>query len=233
MIEFGLDGSFNYSGKALENCPSGAMTGQWFIVLEYISRGTFVDLMHQSGKLTEPVAKYFFEQMVDAIAYLNEKGVAHRDLKLDNMLVNGAYQVKISDFSFASNEAVTPGDIRGTPNYIAPEILEKTATNGMISDVFSVGVILFCCLTNKFPFKLARASDARYKLIIEKDYKAFWEAVKIGEGDLTEEARDLIHALIEHEPEKRIKLADIKKHEWFEAADQLSEEVVDANYLAK
>jgi serine/threonine protein kinase len=171
--------------------------------------------------------------MLDAIAYINNQGVAHRDLKLDNMLVNSKYQVKISDFSFASEEAIPLGDIRGTPNYMAPEILARTAANGMVADVFSLGVIFFCCITNKYPFNLARPSDKRYKMIMDKDYKAFWESSKIAEGDLTEEAKELAMAMLEHDPEKRIKLADIKKHDWFEAADQLCDEVVDANYLAK
>lgn len=190
-------------------------------------------MMYQTGKLTEPETKFFFQQMLDSISYINSQGVAHRDLKLDNILVNNKYQIKITDFSFASGAIIPPGEIRGTPNYMAPEILERIAQNGMITDVFSLGVIFFSCLTNRYPFSLASNQDKRYKLIIQKDYPAFWKASKIDEGVLTEEAKDLLMQMLEYEPAKRIPLAEIRKHDWFEAADQLCDEPIDANFLTK
>jgi serine/threonine protein kinase len=57
-------------------------------VLEYISERTLVDLVKQNGFLDEDIAKYFFRQMIETLIYINSKGIAHRDIKLENMLVN-------------------------------------------------------------------------------------------------------------------------------------------------
>jgi serine/threonine protein kinase len=62
MTEFGIEGAFSYSGDSVDSQKtSGAISGQWYIVLEYISRGTLLDLMYQTSKLAEPEAKFFFE----------------------------------------------------------------------------------------------------------------------------------------------------------------------------
>jgi serine/threonine protein kinase len=71
-------------------------------VLEYISERTLVDLVKEHSFLDESIAKYFFSQMIDTLNYINSYGIAHRDIKLENMLINSDYQLKFADFGFAS-----------------------------------------------------------------------------------------------------------------------------------
>jgi serine/threonine protein kinase len=148
----------------------------WFIVLEYVSERTLVDLVKQNSFLSEEVVKYFFEQMIDTLLYINSKGIAHRDIKLENMLVTADYVLKFADFGFASfskDETVQ----RGTPIYIAPEIILNQPYDPEKTDVFSTGVVLFAMSTGKFPFDWAHHSDKRYLLFINKNYDAFWSEI--------------------------------------------------------
>lgn len=94
MYEYGIDG--------VVESELTTLNGIWFIVLEYISERTLVDLVKQNSYLSEEAAKYFFRQMIDTLIYINSKGIAHRDIKLENMLVNESYQLKFADFGFAS-----------------------------------------------------------------------------------------------------------------------------------
>jgi serine/threonine protein kinase len=94
MYEYGID------GKVVGDSVN--IGGIWYIVLEYISERTLVDLIKEHGYLREEVAKFFFVQMIDTLLYINSKGIAHRDIKLENMLINEEYQLKFADFGFAS-----------------------------------------------------------------------------------------------------------------------------------
>lgn len=94
MYEYGIEG--------VVQTDQGVLSDIWFIVLEYISNRTLIDLIKEYKMLDEEAAKYFFRQMIDTLLYINQKGIAHRDIKLENMLINEKYQLKFADFGFAS-----------------------------------------------------------------------------------------------------------------------------------
>ena len=83
MYEYGIDGKIQTATSSLSDI--------WFLVLEYISERTLVDLVKEQGALSEELSKYFFFQMIDTLLYINEKGIAHRDIKLENMLIDSEY----------------------------------------------------------------------------------------------------------------------------------------------
>lgn len=162
MFEYGIDGKI--VGESVN------LQGIWFLVIEYISECTLVDLIKQHSCLTEDVAKYFFMQMLDTLIYIKSVDIAHRDIKLENMLVTHDYQLKFADFGFASFSKEKQTEQKGTPIYIAPEIIRGEAYDGEQVDVFSSGVCLFAMVSGRYPFEWAHISDKRYLLLKEKKY---------------------------------------------------------------
>ena len=101
------------------------------------------------------MAKYFFKQIVHGLAHIHSKNIAHRDIKLDNLLLDSSGRIKIADFGVSKlsrrDELIT--DQCGTPAYIAPEILRDTGYHGTPVDVWSAGVVLYSMIYGTVPFK--------------------------------------------------------------------------------
>lgn len=92
----------------------------------------------------------------------------HRDLKLENLLIDENLNLKVADFGFASYRNINAlRSYKGTMSYMAPEIKEGKIYNGTKVDVFSLGVILFIMVQGFFPFKEARREDHYYELLIQ------------------------------------------------------------------
>lgn len=101
------------------------------------------------------IHSYFFEQIVEACLYLHEKKIIHRDLKLGNLFLNEEMQVKIGDFGLATVlefDGERKKTLCGTPNYIAPEMLDKKGHSFEV-DIWAIGCILFTLLVGKPPFE--------------------------------------------------------------------------------
>lgn len=112
-------------------------------------------MLQEGGKLQEQEAKRVFGQCVSALSFCQRKRICHRDLKPENILLDMQQNVKIADFGLAS--IVTPGSqllqYCGTPAFSAPELFGKEHYEVNPSDVWSLGVVLYECLTGKLPFK--------------------------------------------------------------------------------
>lgn len=92
----------------------------------------------------EEAGRYFLSQMLDVLGYIQSKGVVHRDLKLENILVDDNLGLKVADFGFATYKKINKlNSYRGTMTYMAPEIKEGKQYDGRSIDIFSTGVILF------------------------------------------------------------------------------------------
>jgi serine/threonine protein kinase len=104
--------------------------------------------------------------MLDSIDYMHQRRVVHRDLKLENILVDDHLNLKVVDFGFASYKSIDAlKSYRGTMTYMAPEIKEGKKYNGQKVDLFSFGVILFIIVHGIFPFKEARMEEYFYNLL--------------------------------------------------------------------
>eukprot|EP00347_Sterkiella_histriomuscorum_P018493 403345305 len=189
------------------------MDGIWFIVLEYISERTMIDVIKQFGQLEEKTACFFFSQMLSVLNYINDMGIAHRDIKLENMLVNDQYQLKFADFGFASFSKEKQVDQKGTPVYIAPEILAGQLYDGELVDVFSSGVVLFSMISGSLPFEWAMKADPIYNLLIEERYDEFWQIFS-QIVTFSDSSKDLIQGMLKFNPQQRYNLNVIRDHEW-------------------
>ena len=113
-------------------------------MMEYVPGGLLFDLCQTMGAMGENGGRFFIHQLLDSVEYMHQMRVVHRDLKLENILVDDQLNLKIAAFGFASYKSIdTLKSYRGTMTYMAPEIKEGKPYNGMQVDLFSLGVILF------------------------------------------------------------------------------------------
>jgi len=161
----------------------------------------------------EDGGRFFMEQIKDVISYMQDKKAVHRDLKLENILVDNGLTLKVADFGFATYKKISKlTSYRGTKTYMAPEIKEGKTYDGRLTDIFSAGVILFIIVLGIFPFSEAKKDEYYYKLIYEGKLEKYWK--KTGGENLSEEFKDLVLKMLAYNPAKRPTIAEIKKHPW-------------------
>nr|CBX24385.1 hypothetical_protein [Oryza glaberrima] len=135
-----------------------------YIVLEYVTGGELFDTivsdsaMVNHGRMREDEARRYFQQLINAVDYCHSRGVYHRDLKPENLLLDSYGNLKVSDFGLSalSQQIKDDGLLHttcGTPNYVAPEVLEDQGYDGAMADLWSCGVILFVLLAGYLPFE--------------------------------------------------------------------------------
>eukprot|EP01013_Petalomonas_cantuscygni_P006788 TRINITY_DN1805_c0_g1_i1.p1 TRINITY_DN1805_c0_g1~~TRINITY_DN1805_c0_g1_i1.p1 ORF type:complete len:342 (+),score=65.92 TRINITY_DN1805_c0_g1_i1:116-1141(+) len=190
-----------------------------YLVLELVDGGDLDHLIRDRGALPSEEARRFFREFIAGLAFVHKHGVAHRDLKLENLLIASDGRLKISDFGLARAGAATrdlgglESDAKdfvtrcGTPNYVAPEVLTEPHYNGFKVDVWSAGVILFVLLSGRLPFPAKNIADL-YRKIQLCDYQM---SSRIPPG-----AADLLQHIIVADPEKRATMRDIISHPWFQ-----------------
>ncbi|XP_057820449.2 serine/threonine-protein kinase SRK2A isoform X2 [Cryptomeria japonica] len=127
------------------------------ILMEYAAGGELFERICNAGRFSEDEARYFFQQLISGVSYCHAMQVCHRDLKLENTLLDGdsSPQLKICDFGYSKSSLLhsQPKSTVGTPAYIAPEVLSKREYDGKIADVWSCGVTLYVMLVGAYPFE--------------------------------------------------------------------------------
>ncbi|KAL8490492.1 hypothetical protein ACS0TY_022499 [Phlomoides rotata] len=182
-----------------------------YMVLEYVNGGELFERIASRGKISEAHGRKLFQQLIDGVGYCHDKGVYHRDLKLENVLIDESGNIKITDFGLSA----LPQHFRddgllhttcGSPNYVAPEILSNRGYDGATSDTWSCGVILYVILTGYLPF-----DDRNLAVLYQKIFKGDAQIPKW----LSPGAKNLIKRILDPNPHTRITMRDIKEHDWF------------------
>ena len=197
-----------------------------YIILEYMpNNDLFYYATHLNG-INEQNIKKIFYKILKAVQQCHDKGICHRDLKLENIMFNEQNEPVLCDFGYGGllNENEKFTDFVGTLNYMAPEILRKIPYSGIRSDIFSLGVILFALIIQKFGFEEATPSDKLYRLIIQKKYEEYWEKIGniIGKEiieKVSPEFKELYLKMIAYSPNERPSIEDIIKCEWLKNID--------------
>ncbi|RDX71246.1 Serine/threonine-protein kinase SAPK10, partial [Mucuna pruriens] len=186
------------------------------IVMEYASGGELFERICNAGRFTEDEARFFFQQLISGVSYCHAMQVCHRDLKLENTLLDGspAPRLKICDFGYSKSSVLhsQPKSTVGTPAYIAPEVLLKQEYDGKIADVWSCGVTLYVMLVGAYPFEDPNEpKDFRKTIqrILSVQY-SIPDCVQI-----SPQCRHLISRIFVFDPAERITMSEIWNHEWF------------------
>jgi len=180
-------------------------------IIELCAGGDLLNYVRKRRRLKEITAKYVFKQIIDGLNYIHSKGILHRDIKLDNILLNANGDIKICDFGVSKVEKKGEKMFEqcGTPAYIAPEILRDKGYEGFSVDIWSAGVALYAILYGTVPFK---GSDmkALQKQILKGQYTL--------KDDISNEARDLLKKMLDIDPRKRITGQEILLHPWLQSS---------------
>ncbi|KAJ0790723.1 putative protein kinase CAMK-OST1L family [Helianthus annuus] len=186
------------------------------IVMEYAAGGELFQRICNAGRFSENEARFFFQQLISGVSYCHSMEICHRDLKLENTLLDGstAPRVKICDFGYSKSSVLhsQPKSAVGTPAYIAPEVLSRKAYNGKLADVWSCGVLLYVMLVGAYPFgdpddpKNFRTTICR---ILSVQYM-IPDSIEI-----SLECKHLLYRIFVANPEKRITIKEIQMHPWF------------------
>ncbi|KAL2573947.1 hypothetical protein AAZV13_17G160200 [Glycine max] len=180
------------------------------IVMEYASGGELFEKICNAGRFTED------EQLISGVSYCHAMQVCHRDLKLENTLLDGspAPRLKICDFGYSKSSVLhsQPKSTVGTPAYIAPEVLLKQEYDGKLADVWSCGVTLYVMLVGAYPFEDPNEPKDFRKTI----QRVLSVQYSIPDGvQISPECRHLISRIFVFDPAERITMSEIWNHEWF------------------
>jgi hypothetical protein len=179
---------------------------QLCLVMDYVEGVSLEYLVREAGKLPEGVCCGLFRQLVEALAYIHGKGIAHRDVKASNIIVNEDYKLKLIDFGFAQQVAGLDSRLLcGTPSYMAPELLGRQKASPEKADVWAAGVVLFLMLAGRQPFQSSQPSDL-HRLILKGEL-AFPEGISY-------EARRVCRMLLERDPAARPTAEQVARMNW-------------------
>lgn len=203
-----------------------------YIILEYAQRGDLSKYIVFCEKgLREKHAKLLFSKILKGVKAMHEKGICHRDLKTQNILLDEKYNPKICDFGFATYISDKLKDCLGTKRYAAPEIFEKNKCyNGVKIDIFSLGVILFNIVTGLYSFNEAKYNDPLYKFIKENKYNQFWKKLTQVKN-VSEEFKKLFVKMVAFWPKDRPSIDEILNGDWLKEIKELERDEKKLNEL--
>ena len=201
-----------------------------YLALELASGGELFDFIAQTGAFSEPVARYYFKQIIDAFEYLHSRGISHRDMKPDNVMLDDEFNLKIADFGFSS-KAASNQSFKGTRSYMAPEILIGAKYFGPMVDIFASGIILFIMVSQIPPFQMAHPKDGWYKFVCSNRMDKFWkyhgQNQEGGIDFFSKEFIDLITWIFNFDHTTRPSLSEIKEHEWFQGETATKDQILE------
>ncbi|KAJ9615866.1 hypothetical protein H2200_001943 [Cladophialophora chaetospira] len=184
-----------------------------YMVLEMCKKGVVmkVGLEERADPYPDHVCRYWFRDLILGIEYLHAQGVVHRDIKPDNCLVTEDDVLKVVDFGvsemFNKDSEMRTAKSAGSPAFLPPElcVARHGDVSGRAADIWSMGVTLYCLKYGRIPFEKTGIFE-------------LYEAIKTEDTDLgddiDEDFRDLMRRILEKDPQKRIKMSELREHPW-------------------
>ncbi|XP_036206013.1 serine/threonine-protein kinase PLK3 isoform X5 [Myotis myotis] len=179
-----------------------------YIFLELCSRKSLAHIWKARHTLLEPEVRYYLRQILSGLKYLHQRGILHRDLKLGNFFITENMELKMGDFGLATR--LEPPEHRkkticGTPNYVAPEVLQRQG-HGPEADVWSLGCVMYTLLCGSPPFETVDLKET-YRCIKQVHYTL--------PASLSLPARQLLAAILRASPQDRPSIDQILRHDFF------------------
>lgn len=173
-----------------------------YLVMELVQGPTLEAWLRQQPTIDERTALNVAGHVCVGLSGLHHFGVVHRDIKPSNVLIEAGQRLKISDLGLARDPTAThPGDVAGTPQYLAPECLQEGAICDGRADLYAVGVILYRLLMGRLPFQ-GTTQQVLYSQIWEQPDWTLPEGIRLDGGTLY-----VLKRLLEKEPSRRIQSA--------------------------
>jgi len=207
-------------------------TNSPYIIMEYAPHGDLFDFVKNfRTDIDDKLIRTYIRQLIDGVEYLHIKGIAHLDLKLENLLIGEDLMLKIADFDLSYIIGDEKIYSKGTKYYRSPDFFEGTSKDYWAFDMYSIGVILFALKTRGlFPHsenKIVHGVNL-YQLLYENN-DMFWkkhaEILEVEEAFFEKEFRDLFNGLVHSNPQLRLKAYEAKKSEWFNGPIYTKEEL--------
>ena len=213
------------NGKGLYNCM--------YMVMELCPNGELFDILYNTGKLSEPITRFYFKQLLEGLNACHSMGIAHRDMKPENVLFDSQFNLKIADFGFSILLSGRDGSGAlhtrlGTESYMAPELHQRKSYIGESVDLFACGIILFIMLSQNPPFSKADPNDPYYRLLYNADEK-FWtmHSRNKAPGFYSPDFKSLLTKMLALDPNHRLSIEEIKSHPWVNGPTARAQDVVE------
>jgi len=193
-------------------------SAKMFLVMELCNQEGLEELLEKKSVLSEQESLCIFQQLADAVSYIHQNDIIHRDLKLDNILLaepvnDSKYNIKLTDFGLSYTRGGSGSDymmnqVVGTPIYMAPEVITNYGYSQQC-DIWSIGVILYKILSGDAPF-LAATEEDLFELIKKGELK--FPATKW--SHISQSAKQLIECTMKVDPAHRLTSKEILHHPW-------------------
>ena len=183
------------------------------LVMEYVNGGELFVHLSKARVFTEDRTRFYGAEITSAIGYLHKKGVVYRDIKLENLLLDKDGHIKIADFGLCKENIQgdkTTNTFCGTPEYLAPELLEDN-DYGLAVDWWGVGCVLYEMMVGRLPF-------------YNRDQSVLFELILLDQvrfpSSISQSAKDFLGGLLTKDPMKRLgggpnDVEDVKSHQFF------------------
>ncbi|EDV24899.1 uncharacterized protein TRIADDRAFT_25874 [Trichoplax adhaerens] len=205
-----------------------------FFIMEYMVGGDLLNLLIKEGVFKEETAIFYIAELVNAVEWIHSCGFVHRDIKPDNVLIDGRGHIKVADFGLASSYKYLGNDdspqgrnfnaqnqgkksyhryhsVVGTPNYIAPEVLQAQEIS-RACDIWSIGVILYEMVYGKPPFYSKNVEE------VPANIRNWRQTLEFPPKKASDQCKELIQKLI-CDKEYRLTIPEIKEHGLFKKID--------------
>lgn len=193
-----------------------------YSVMRFCNGGELYDYVDARGQLSEAQSRNLFRQVLDGLEHLQNIGVCHRDMSLENLMVTRDMECIIIDMGMCLRlpRHSDTDDVYliprqgpcGKRNYVSPEVLaNENPFNGLLVDIWAAGVILFILLTGVPPVDTASPLDSRFRMIRDgglRDMLRQWNIM------ISEESMDLLQKILVAEPSERLTIQQIRDHPW-------------------
>lgn len=180
-----------------------------YLIMEYVENGNLYEFVSSQGNLREPVARRYFLQLLSVLDYLhNNKHIAHRDLKLENILLDRYYNIRVVDFGLSNcftEDSPLLNTSCGTPQYVAPEMVRGMQYTKS-ADIWSAGIVLYAMTVGSLPFDCQE---------IPKLMNAILYSQPVFPDSMSPALKDLISKMLAKSSDGRISIERIKEHPWF------------------